>query len=75
MILKECSAPDKILSEQRKTMIEKIMKVSRKGETRAITIYKNLIEAASAAKIFGSSIDSIFFSISINLEMIEVVDK
>ncbi len=51
------------------------MKASRKGEARAIIIYEKLIEAASAAKIFGSSIDSIYFNISINLEMIAVLDK
>ena len=75
MILKEYPTPDKILRGHRKTMIEKIKNASRKGEARAIIIYEKLIEAAKAAKIFGASIDSIFFNISINLEMIEAVNK
>ena len=75
MILKEYSTPDKILRGHRKTMIEKISKASRKGEARAIIIYEKLIEAARAAKVFGSSIDSIFFNISVNLEMIDAVNK
>lgn len=32
------------------------------------------MDAASAAKIFGASIDSIYFNISINLKMIEEID-
>lgn len=75
MILKEYPTPDKILCGDRNTIIEKIRKASRKGETRAVAVYEKLILAASAAKIFGASIDSIFFNISINLEMIEAVDK
>ena len=75
MILKEYSTPDKILRGHRKTMINKIMKASRKGEARAIIIFEKLIEAARAAKIFGSSIDSVFLNISINLEMIDAVNK
>lgn len=75
MILKEYSTPDKILRGHRKTMITKIIKASRKGEAASIIIYEKLVQAALAAKVFGSSIDSVFFNISINLEMIGTVDR
>lgn len=75
MILKAYPTPDKILRGHRKIMIQKIMKSSRKGEARATIIYEKLIEAAQAAKTFGVSIDSVFFTISINLELIDAVNK
>ncbi|MEA3543114.1 MAG: IS110 family transposase [Pseudomonadota bacterium] len=75
MILKTYPTPDNILRGHRKTMIKKISKASRKGEARATAIYEKLIDAASAAKVFGYDIDSVYFNISINLKMIEEVNR
>lgn len=74
MLLREYPTPNKILRGHRKTMIEKISKASRKGKTRATAIYEKLTNAASDAKVFGASIDSIYFNISINLKMIQEID-
>jgi len=75
MILRQYPTPDKILRGHRKTMIDKIMKASRKGEFKSTQIYEKLIDAATASKKFGASIKSVYFNISITLDTIELLDK
>ena len=75
MILRQYPTPDKILRGHRKTMIEKLMKASRKGVVKSTETYEKLIKAASDAKVFSASIESIYFNISITLDMIELLDK
>lgn len=64
MILEQYPTPDKILRAHKQVMIDKISKASRKGAVKATERYEQLISAASAAKIFGCDIDSIYFNIS-----------
>lgn len=75
MILRQYSTPDKILRGHKKTIIEKISKVSRKGITKATERYQKLIQAAMASKVFGCDIESIYFNISLTLDQIEALDK
>lgn len=74
MILRQYGTPDKILRGHKKTMIEKIAKASRKGLVKATERYEKLCEAATAAKTFGCQIDSIYFNISLTLDLIEKLD-
>ena len=74
MILKEYPTPDKILRGHRNTMIQKISKASRKGHIQASIKYDKLVKAAKAAKVFGYNLESVFFNISLNIELIEKLD-
>ena len=56
-------------------MIEKISKASRKGLSKAAERYEKLCAAATAAKTFGCQIDSIYFNISLTLDLIEKLDS
>lgn len=75
MILREYPTPDKLLCGHRKTMINKIMKSSRKGEVKSTEKYNKLIAADEASKKFNASIDSIYFNIFIILDIIEMLEK
>lgn len=75
MILRQYGTPDKILRGHKKTMIEKISKTSRKGLSKATERYEKLCTAAMAAKTFGCQIDSIYFNISLTLDLIEKLDS
>lgn len=75
MILSQYSTPSKILRAHKKTIIEKIAKASRKGIVKATERYEKLIQAATASKVFGCSIESIYFNISLTLDQIEALDK
>lgn len=75
MILRQYGTPDKILRGHKKTMIEKISKTSRKGLSKATERYEKLCDAAKAAKTFGCQIDSVYFNISLTLDLIENLDK
>ena len=75
MILRQYGTPDKILRGHKKTMIEKISKASRKGLSKAAERYEKLCAAATAAKTFGCQIDSIYFNISLTLDLIEKLDS
>lgn len=75
MILRQYPTPDKILRGHRKTMIEKIMKASRKGEAKATDTYNKLIAAATDAKKFSASIQSIYYTMSMTLDTIELKSK
>lgn len=75
MILREYPTPEKILRGHRTTMIGKIMKSSRKGEVKSTEIYDKLISAATASKVFGAPIESVYFNISMTLDTIEMLDK
>lgn len=74
MILRQYGTPDKILRGHKKTMIEKISKTSRKGLSKATERYEKLCAAAKAAKTFGCQIDSVYFNISLTLDLIEKLD-
>jgi len=75
MILKHYPTPDKILRAHSQTLIQKLMKASRKGVTKSTKKYELLIAAAKDAKIFSASIESVYFNISITIDMIELLDK
>ncbi|MFR3729213.1 IS110 family transposase [Lacrimispora sp.] len=74
MILRQYGTPDKILRGHKKTMIEKISKASRKGFSKAAERYETLCAAATSSKTFGCQIDSIYFNISLTLDLIEKLD-
>ncbi len=74
MILRQYGTPEKILRGHKRTMIEKISKASRKGLTKATEHYEKLCAAATAAKTFGCQIDSIYFNISLTLDLVEKLD-
>lgn len=74
MILKEYPTPDKILRGHKITMIEKILKTSKKGINHANNKYEQLIQAAKASKIFGCDLCSVYLNISINIKLIEELD-
>lgn len=71
MILRQYGTPDKILRGHKKTMISKISKASRKGISKATDRYEKLYQAALAAKSFGCQIESVYFNISLTLDLIE----
>lgn len=74
MILRQYGTPDKILRGHKKTMIEKKAKASRNGISKATERYEKLCAAATATKSFGCQIDSIYFNISLTLDLIEKLD-
>lgn len=74
MILRQYGTPDKILRGHKKTMINKIAKASRKGLAKATERYEKLCAAATAAKSFGCQLDSVYFNISLTLDLIEKLD-
>lgn len=75
MILESYLTPDKILRAHRDCLIEKIAKVSRKGLKNAAKKYDHLVLAARSAKVFGCSLDSVFFNISTTLTLIKGMDE
>lgn len=75
MILESYLTPDKILRAHKDYLIEKIAKASRKGLKRAAEKYDRLILAAKSAKVFGCSLDSVFFNISTTLTLIKGMDE
>lgn len=74
MILEQYPTPDKILRGHKQVMIDKISKASRKGSVKATERYDQLVSAASAAKIFGCDIDSIYFNISQTITIMKCLD-
>ena len=74
MILKSYGTPDKILQAHKSSLIEKISKSSRKGISKATQCYEKLFNAANSAKTFGCSIDSVYFNISLTIDLIEYLD-
>lgn len=74
MILKSYGTPDKILHAHKSSLIEKISKSSRKGILQATQCYDKLISASNAAKTFSCNIDSIYFNISLTIDLIEYLD-
>ena len=74
MILENYPTPDKILRAHKDRLIEKIAKASRKGIRKAMEKYEKLILAAKSAKVFGCSLDSVFFNISTTLTLIKGMD-
>ncbi|MFP4457022.1 MAG: IS110 family transposase, partial [Clostridia bacterium] len=75
MILKHYPTPNKILRAHRKTLIQKLMKASKKGVTKSTEKYESLVAAAIDANTFGVFIDSIYFNISITIDVIKLLDK
>lgn len=75
MILRQYPTPDKILRGHKTTMIDRISKASRKGTTKASQYYEKLYHAAQSALSFGCQIDSIYFNISLTLDIIEKLDS
>ena len=75
MILESYLTPDKILRAHRDCFIEKIAKASRKGLQNAAQKYDRLVLAAKSAKVFGCSLDSVFFNISTTLTLIKGMDE
>lgn len=75
MILRQYGTPDKLLRGHKKTMIEKIAKASRKGLLKATERYEKLIHAATCAKSFGCDIQSVYFNISLKLDLIECLNR
>ena len=75
MILENYLTPDKILRAHRDCLIEKIAKASRKGSQNAAKKYDRLVLAAKSAKVFGCSLDSVFFNISTTLKLIKGMDE
>lgn len=75
MILEQYPTPDKILHGHKQVMIDKISKASRKGNAKSTERYEQLVSAASAAKIFGCDIDSIYFNISQTITIMKCLDS
>ena len=74
MILKNYGTPDKILRAHKSSLIEKISKSSRRGVSKSTECYEKLLNAATSAKTFGCNIDSVYFNISITIDLIEYLD-
>ena len=70
MILEDYPTPDKILRAHRNCLIRKISKASRKGISKATEKYEQLVQAARNAKTFGCDLDSVYFNISLTIDMI-----
>ena len=75
MILEQYPTPDKILHGHKQVMIDKISKASRKGIAKSTERYEQLVSAASAAKIFGCDIDSIYFNISQTITIMKCLNS
>ncbi|MDD3168250.1 MAG: IS110 family transposase [Eubacteriales bacterium] len=75
MILESYLTPDKILRAHKDCLVEKIAKASRKGPQNAAQKYDRLVLAAKSAKVFGCSLDSVFFNISTTLTLIKGMDE
>jgi len=75
MIMESYLTPDKILRAHKDCLTQKIAKASRKGLKHAAQKYEHLVRAAKSAKVFGCSLDSVFFNISTTLTLIKGMDE
>lgn len=69
MLLEKYGSPQKLLHAHQKSLIEKIMKASRKGRNRAAKIYDDLMAAAKAALTFSCQLNSVYFAIQQSLKL------
>lgn len=75
MLLKQYLTPENILNAPRSSLIQKIAASSRRGIAKATECYERIVCAAQSALSFGCKIESVYFNISMTLNLIEYLDQ